>query len=179
MNTINIFGSSEKLLELGDVTISQLLKSNKSIGINNFGIKYQTDYILFSDTPMADLVKKNYNGQIILTNYHCYKYFFKNNPEYIVGGYWEPNSIEGSVSNSAFFALWWAVNNGYTNINLYGILDSDEYITRANGDVRCLNIYSGKETIFQNNQYLVLKELIENGFNGRANIQRPLRREVC
>jgi hypothetical protein len=177
MKQINIFGSSEKLLELEDVKILQLLKSSPSIGINRFGLKYPTEYILFSDTPMAEDVFNSKTKQKILTNYFCYKYYFKNHPEYNVAGYWEPNSIEGSIGNSSFFALWWCVQNKFTHVNLYGILDSDEYVTRANGKCIATNIYAPtQQTTFNDNQFNVLKNLIDTGFNGEILIKRPLLR---
>lgn len=175
MKQINIFGSSEKLLELEDVKILQILKSCESIGINNFGLKYPTDYILFSDTPIAEIVANNGTEQKILTNYFNYRWYFKDKPEFKVAGHWEPNSIEGSISNSAFYALWWAVKTGYTHINLYGIMDSDHYPIRANGSCRVQNIYSKNgETLFALNEVGTLKRLIENGFNNKVIINRPL-----
>lgn len=178
MRKIIIFGSSEKTFELGRRKLSQLLNSYTTIGLNDFGLRNPVDYILLSDTSMGDKIIESglYKGQKILTNRHCYKHKFKNKPQFNVAETFEPNGIEGSIANSAFYAIWWAVKEGYTHIDLYGVLDADNYIQVANGNVYGYNSITGNKTCFDDNQYYVLKTLIENNWNGKVKICRPLKK---
>jgi hypothetical protein len=169
---INIFGSSEKLEEMGAAKIARLLSSKTpSIGINHFPNHYpNVDCWLFVDGQMVE--RMDYKGQKIITCEFVYNNYLEKKPKYNVIDRFEPNNIQGSIGNSAFYAIWWAVKEGYTNINLYGILDG-EYKQLANGNTAYKNIFSG-EHIFQDKKYQKFKEVVETGYYGKAKICRPL-----
>lgn len=177
LKRINIFGSSEKLLELGDEGIKKLLSpKTPSIGINHFPIHYpDVDYWIFSDGSTIEKIEQNnaYKGQKILTNEHIYKNYFKNKKNWEIADTFEPNGIAGHIANSGWFALWWAVKQGYKSAYLYGVMDGDNYKQMANGNTEYNNIFD-KKHIFQNKGYEKFKKVIETGFNGRIKIYQPL-----
>jgi hypothetical protein len=125
------------------------------------------------DTSMPENINtaNAYKGQGILTNYHVYKHCIKPR-NWKIAGLFEPNSVQGHVMNSGWFACWWAITQGYKHIYLYGVMDG-EYSHKANGDSSYTNIFEGSH-IFQNKGYDKFLKDIESGFNGRAKISRPL-----
>lgn len=176
MNRINIFGSSERLEELGDKGIKRILAlKSPSIGINMFINRYpEVDYFCFTDSCTLD--KVNYQGQKIITNRFINNMYLKKDPKYNIECIFEPNHIPESIANSAFFAIWYAVKQGYKNIHLYGILDGD-YIKLANGEYSYKHMYEKGTYTFQHKRYSQLLNIVETGYFGKANIVRPLLKE--
>ena len=174
---INIFGSSDKIKVLGAERINRLLSLNiPSIGINHFVNHYpDVDYFIFLDSKTLDGV--NYQGQKILTNNHIYKNCLKNNEKYNVAGTFEPNGIYKCVMNSGWFACWWAIQQGYTHIYLYGVMDGDNYKHCSNGKSIYNNVFTKnkEQHCFNNKEFFKFEKDIETGYNKGIKIFRPLK----
>jgi len=175
MKRINIFGSSPRLKEAGPDYINKVLSlKSPSIGINHFPNVYpNVEYWLFSDYRTAARMK--YNGQKILTNINVKnKLLDAEYPDWKVVDTWHHLYISENINNSAFYAIWWAVKSGYTNIYLYGIHD-DIYNEVASGDIIYNSMFSPKlKRKFDGNNFKRLEKIIESGYDNRARIHRPL-----
>ena len=176
---INIFGTSEKINELGEAEINRLLNSDiPSIGINRFCEYYsKVDHICFVDTDMAErLTLGKYGGQGIITCEHAYKHFFKNKPEFKITTIFEPNNMQLSVGNSAFYALWWAVSQGYKEANLYGILDGNYDINPALVQWKHFYEVDDQPSVdFDYRKWQKFTQLMESGINGQIKVNFKLR----
>jgi len=195
MDTIQIFGCSDRINELGD-SIPDILKKKKhpSIGLNRFPEFFPfVDYWLFVDSAMADRIVNGeiYKNQQILTCRHIYNFWFKNRPEFRfhtgmscekrskaplsslpLRNIFEPNDLELKIGNSAYYALEWAVSQGYKRALLYGILDSD--YAQTGKDIKFKHFFGGSGT-FPAYKFPELKQAVESNLNGRIEIIRPLR----
>ena len=175
MSRINIFGSSETLEEREKEIRRILSLKSSSIGINQFPIKYpNVDYWIFSDEhTIKEIINLNaYKGQRIITNRYIYNKYAKvldwkfENP-------FEPNHIPDHIANSGWFAIWWAIVRGYTDMHLYGVLDG-KYTRKPNGDMIFKNIFKG-DHIMKGKDYTKFISHIESGFNKRIKICQPLK----
>jgi hypothetical protein len=176
MKRINIFGSSEKLNELGEAAINRLLNlKTPSLGLNHFPLHYpNVDYWLFSDQSMVEKIQEQnaYKDQKIITNQHIYKNMLTNKG-WEVEEIFEPNDIQGSIGNSGWYACWWAIQKGFTHLYLYGILDGN-YSELASGDTAYIDIFTEEKRFFQDKKYQKFKADVENNFGGVIKICRPL-----
>lgn len=174
MKKINIFGTSEKIKELGAAKLDRLLAlKTDSLGINQFPIYHpNVDFWLFNDQCMVEKIEKEnaYKNQKIISSRWAHLVFKDKN--WNIHELYERNEIENDVNNSGWLALWWAVKEGYTHINLYGIMDG-KYVERSDGNVLYYNMFAG-EHIMSAQVYNRLLKDIESGFNKRAKICRPL-----
>lgn len=175
MKRINIFGTSEKLMEFGPRQITRLLNHKcDSLGINSFTLKYpRVDYWLFSDQNMVEKIEESgvYDNQKIICSVWA-SWKINKTLGWNVHELFERNNIQNEVNNSGWLALWWAVKEGYTHANLYGVLDG-EYRRAANGNVYYKNAIEGERFIEGKLFDRFLKD-VETGFNGRIKICRPL-----
>jgi hypothetical protein len=176
MKEINIFGTSEKIMNSEEPFVEGLLNSNvPSLGINTFVEKYpNVTYWLFYDPIVMEFVKENYRKQKLITHNDVYNKYFIGDTKYTFETIFHVLDVGECRGNSGLCALWWAVNNGFDKINLYGVLDSDlGYEKLANGNYKYYNAFTNE--YHQDRKIGLLKELIENGFNGRAEICQPLK----
>jgi hypothetical protein len=175
MKKINIFGTSEKIKELGSSRITRLLVRKKAdnLGINQFPIFYpDVDFWLFNDQCMVEKIEKEnaYKNQKIISS--RWAHFAFKDKNWNVHDLYERNDIPNDVNNSGWLAIWWAVKSGYTHIDLYGVMDG-KYTMRSDDNVLYHNMFAG-EHIMNIKTYNRLLEDIESGFNGRVKITRPL-----
>jgi hypothetical protein len=179
VKTLNVFGTSQKFEELSAKEKSQLFKRTNTLGINLSGIKYPVKYLLFSDCGIAQQVVENkyYLGKKILTNQHCFEGYFKNIKDAQTELIFEPNNIQDSVGNSAFFAIWYAVQFGYDKVNLFGVLDDDEtnYEELANGMTRYYNALADIQHTMWTKDHNYMKWIIETGYGDKIKICQPLK----
>jgi hypothetical protein len=163
---LNVFGSSERILELERVEINSLLDSDISIGVNHFPIHYpNVDYWALNDWKTFKYIRNNnyYNNQKIITNDRVLEHYRNDKYWNIFKGLY----IGGIIKNSAFLALDWAVHNNY-DVRLYGIMDG-KYEKMANGTTRYLNIFTKSYHFFDVKQYEKFEDYIK-----KNNIKRPL-----
>lgn len=174
MKRINIFGTSEKVEELGAIKINRLLDlKSDSLGINQFPVEYpNVDYWLFNDQTIVEKIEEKhaYKGQKIITS--RWANMVMKNKNWNIHELYERNCIPNDVNNSGWLALWWAVKEGYTHLYLYGILDGD-YRKAANGNVYYTNTFEEVRCMPEKIYNRLLSD-IETGFGGRAKICRPL-----
>ena len=173
MKRINIFGTGEKINLLGEARINRLL-ARPSIGINEFPVHYpNVDYWLFTDSAFAEKIIYTdiYKGQKIITCDHVYKNFFKNK-DYNIGGIFEPNAYTAKTGNSGYYAIEWAIQQGYTKASLYGVMDSINY--EKSGFEIIANHFYGAPSKIPAYKWQNFQNHINTNFNGRMSISRPL-----
>lgn len=177
MKILNVFGTGEKIKELSKRKIHKLLNSNvPSIGINRFPTHFRNvDYWCFCDSCMKDtLIDENeYRGQKIITNRHIANAYFTDKNKYDVECKFEPNEIQNSIGNSAFYCLWWAVQNNFDIVNLYGILDG-EYRQDAQF-VYMKHFYEAEESKFSLEKWNKFKKIVDSNYDNKIKINIPLR----
>jgi hypothetical protein len=175
MMKINIFGTGEKINILGEARINRLLsRPTISIGINAFPVYYpNVDYWLFTDSAFAERIIYTdiYKGQKIITCDHVYKSQLKG-LDFNIGGIFEPNEYTAKTGNSGYYAIEWAIQQGFKKASLYGVMDSVDY--EKDGLEITANHFYGTPSRIPAYKWDNFKKHIDSNFNGRIELSRPL-----
>ena len=116
MNTIQIFGCSDRITKLGD-SVFEKLKGFPSMGLNRFPEFFPfVDYWLWIDNP-------NFGNCIYKRNNKSFEPFL----------HFEPNINLFGAYTVASFALDFAIKQGFKKAILYGILDGEYKLVEKKG----------------------------------------------